>query len=240
LNLLNNELFILDFGNNRIIKSDFNLDNLNYIRLKKRIKKNFFMLNDGLFIGSFLVTKPDSDWIGVFNQTGDIVKTFFNEIPLKDKIRGFDIKKFVSLSIRTEPRIAIDKNKSTLAISSFFVENPIKKYEKRLLLKNGKIDGFSIFRNGKFNDIKIGIILDIFANDKEGFDELLNEIIGYFTKTKMKFVSCYMINNNFFYKTLLKRGFKQIKQFAGEGKKGLSLTGFNRSYLCAFALSYTI
>ena len=94
-----------------------------------------------------------------------------------------------------------------------YATNNIKYYEKRLLVRDKKISGYCIFRCCKFNNIKNGIILDIFSEDSEGFNTLLNEIIRYFLNKKMKFVSCYMINNSFFYKTLLKRGFIPLPKF---------------------------
>jgi len=91
-----------------------------------------------------------------------------------------------------------------------YSRNPQKNYEKIILRKKGEIKGYAVYRNGKFNNIKTGIILDIFSEDDSGFNTILSEIIEYFKREKMKFISCYMINNSFYYKILKRRGFFKI------------------------------
>jgi len=95
-----------------------------------------------------------------------------------------------------------------------YCENPQKQYEKRIVLdENKEIKGYCVFRCTEINNKNVGIILDIFAKDKHGFNLLVQEIVNYFSKQKIKFISCFMIKNNFFYDCLRKNGFFQVPSF---------------------------
>ena len=127
------------------------------------------------------------------------------------KIEGFDknINEFTS-SIKNKFRYFVKRDKNFL--NWRYSQSP-KHYEKRIVMKGKKITGYVVFRCGLFNNIKTGIILDILSNNRQEFNLLLDEIVGYFSKSGMKFASCYMINNNFYYKALLRRGFMPIPSF---------------------------
>jgi len=90
-----------------------------------------------------------------------------------------------------------------------YVQNPLKNYKKIIVYKEGKIEGFAVFRDGTLGGRKTGIIMDILSKDKYSFRILLNYIIKYFKNEKMKIISCFMIKNKF-YNELLKKGFVRV------------------------------
>lgn len=106
-----------------------------------------------------------------------------------------------------------------------------KQYEKRLVIKDGKVRGYCVFRCGKFNDVKTGLIVDILADDKRGFDALVDEVLKYFKAEKMRFASCYMIKNNFFYNSLIRRGFIPVPKFLLPKRNALLLFSESKDVL---------
>jgi len=152
---------------------------------------------------------------------GRPLNTFFKVLDLRHENKEYEIRRIdefeesineLTNSMKKYFKFFIKRDYKTLNWK--YAENPLKKYEKRIVVRGNKIEGYCVFRCGKFNGVKVGIILDIFSKDRSGFNALLNETIRYFSRQKMKFVSCYMINSNFFYKTLLKRGFIKLPKFA--------------------------
>lgn len=157
---------------------------------------------------------------GVVPILGRPLNPLFSVFDFKKSSKEYEIKKIerfeenINEFTKTiQDMFLFSMGRNSAMLNWKYTDNPLKKYEKILLLKNGVIDGYAVFRNGKFNEIKTGIILDIFAHDSEGLNTLLNEIISYFKKEKMTFISCYMVNNNFYYSCLKKRGFFKIPEF---------------------------
>jgi hypothetical protein len=92
-------------------------------------------------------------------------------------------------------------------------ESSLKRYQKIILERDGKVVGCAVFRDSKINGIKTGIILEIFAENPENFDALISFIIERFKKSGMKMISCFMINNGFYYTRLKKKWFFKLPKF---------------------------
>ncbi|MBI5804004.1 GNAT family N-acetyltransferase [Candidatus Pacearchaeota archaeon] len=139
----------------------------------------------------------------------DTKKLFGNYKILDVKTFNKDIDKFLS---------TLNKNRLSIKRSSDFLnwrysDDSQKRYKKIILAQKNEIKGFAVFRCGKFNNRKVGIIMDIFAENKDYFKILLSKIVNYFSKEGMEFVTCYMLKKSPFYNTLKWRGFFQVPKF---------------------------
>jgi hypothetical protein len=134
LNYCMDKLYILERGNDRITKIDLDLNTFNYYKIERKdmFYSRFFALKNGTFLGNFSHTRQDDNRLAVVDQEGNVVKSFFDQYPVKLKI---DLHKKnggpkhqlhkMRVAIETLPVFGTDEERKYLLVSFEKPDNPV-------------------------------------------------------------------------------------------------------------------
>jgi len=132
--LYKNRLYVLDRGNHRIIDMNLDLKDLKYLKTAydARLDGKLVVLKENRFLGEFLFTRENGDKIGIFDSQGILIKSFFNNSPVKlpviDKQDQMRMARQFMMSKETAPVIGSDINGEMVLISFEKPDNPIQFY----------------------------------------------------------------------------------------------------------------
>jgi len=168
LDICNNKLYLLDSGNKRIAESDLQLETVNYFKMgsKASIDYSFYALPNNTFIGALIPMEENRNRIRILDKSGNIVRHFFNELPIPIEIDMTKLTRDETIIWRarhsifsnfTIPLFALDKEKKQLLVSFQQPANPIRFFVYNLEGERIKEFSYPLDPKYQFNDFYINI-----------------------------------------------------------------------------------
>jgi len=137
LNICNDKVYVLDYGNKRIAEADLQLKEFDYYKMnpKSYFSSSCYALPDGTFLGNFNLVEENRGRLGIVDKDGNVLSHFFNEYPIAIDVdmkklsidESFQMKtrRFV-ISKETESKIGLDEEKKKVLVSFSKPANPIR------------------------------------------------------------------------------------------------------------------